>query len=282
LDLLPPAIQQIAVAIEALHKASLVHDDIEDRDAYRYGRPTIHHEHGIEIAINVGDYLVGLGYRLIAMQAGELGGECVADILQRLSAAHLRLCCGQGTELMWNREHDDALRPVHALQIGALKTAPAFEVALYAGLRAAGASFPEATLKQFAVYVGEGYQVLNDLENWEEDGSNKQSLGRDFIAGRPTILQAFALEAGGTEPLAALAHEGHLQEDPSVVIGRVRDLYEQLGAFEKSELLYNRLRQRALELAGDMGDPALQELLRFLVRNVLRKRVPDPHRRKHP
>lgn len=278
MSLLPPSIRQIAVAIETMHKASLVHDDIEDRDAFRYGQPTIHQQHGVEAAINVGDYLVGLGYSLIATQAGDLGADCVVSILQRLSAAHLQLCCGQGTELLWNRDRGEQLRPVHALQIGALKTAPAFEVALFAGLRAADVDLPLDVLTQFSSYIGEGYQVLNDLENWEEDGSHKGSLGRDFVAGRPTILQAFALEAGGAEELAALAHEGHLQEDPETVIDRVREVYVRLGAFEKAELLYHRLRQRALELAGQLGEPAIQELLRFLTRNVLRKRFPPgPH-----
>ncbi|MEI6504193.1 MAG: polyprenyl synthetase family protein, partial [Armatimonadota bacterium] len=277
-DLLPPAIQRISVAIEALHKASLVHDDIEDRDASRYGRPTIHREHGVDTAINVGDYLVGLGYKLIADQATEFGAEVIVAILQRLSAAHLQLCCGQGTELLWDRELQAQLRPVHALHIGALKTAPAFEVALYAGLRAAGVDIPEAALKQFASYIGEGYQVLDDLEDWEEAGSHRQAVGRDFVAGRPTILQAFALEAGGAEELAALAHEGHLQEDATTVIDRVREVYERRGAFEKADLLYARLRQRAFELAGELGDPAIQELLRFLVRNILRKRfAANPH-----
>lgn len=270
--LLPPAVRRLAVAIEAMHKASLVHDDIEDKDSFRYGQPTIHQRHGIEAAINVGDYLVGLGYRLIATQAPELGPQAVADILNRLSSAHLQLCCGQGTELLWNQHQGDDLRPVHALQIGALKTAPAFEVALYAGLRAADVHLPEDTLRQFAVYIGEGYQVYNDLEDWEEESNNKLALGRDIIAGRPTILRAFALEAGGAEQLAALTREARLQEEPAVVVERVRELYVSLGAMERAEVLYARLRERALDMAGQLGEPALQELLRFLARNVLRKR----------
>ena len=60
----------MALAIEALHKASLVHDDIEDDDEFRYGRPTLHRVHGVAQAVNVGDFLIGLGYRLIA---GEMG-----------------------------------------------------------------------------------------------------------------------------------------------------------------------------------------------------------------
>ncbi|NDB05852.1 MAG: polyprenyl synthetase, partial [Acidimicrobiia bacterium] len=74
-----------AVSIEIFHKASLVHDDIEDDDAMRYGRPTMHRVHGIPSAINAGDYLLGLGYRLIA----GLGAACqdrdiVVDLLQRI------------------------------------------------------------------------------------------------------------------------------------------------------------------------------------------------------
>ena len=53
------AVKAAAVAIEIFHKASLVHDDIEDQDQMRYGRPTMHVEHGVPAAINAGDYLLG-------------------------------------------------------------------------------------------------------------------------------------------------------------------------------------------------------------------------------
>jgi len=272
--LLPTSVRHLAVAIEAMHKASLVHDDIEDRDPYRYGRPTLHRTHGTGAAINVGDYLVGLGYRLIASQAAELGAQCVADILSKLSAAHLELCCGQGTELLWDTHEGERLRPIDALRIGSLKTAPAFEVALYAGLRAAEAAVDEGKLRRFATFVGEGYQVLNDLTDWEEESANKVSLGQDVLAQRPTILRAFALEAGGGEELGVLMARGRESDDPAGVVAAVRGLYQRLNAFAKAEALHSGLRRRALELASDFGDPAIEQLLRFLVRNVLHFRRP--------
>ena len=73
-EMIPPPVRRLALAIEALHKASLVHDDIEDDDEFRYGRPTLHRVHGVGQAINIGDYLIGLGYRLIAGETGFLGG----------------------------------------------------------------------------------------------------------------------------------------------------------------------------------------------------------------
>ena len=268
--MLPAAVRSLAVAIEALHKGSLVHDDIEDADQYRYGRPTIHQAHGLEAAINVGDYLVGLGYRLIATQAAALGGDCVSDVLAKLSGAHLRLCCGQGAELMWNsRPHDD-LEPLHALQIASLKTAPAFEAALYTGLRAAGPVAAGETLATFSRYVGEGYQVLNDLEDWDESNGGKLSCGRDFAAGRPTILRSFAVQAGAAAELAEL--RAQCAVDTAATINRVRELYHKLGAFERAELLYERLRAKALETADAADEAALAPLLRFLARTVLRRR----------
>src|SRR3989475_381284 len=61
-------LRKAAIAVECFHKASLIHDDIEDNDALRYGEKTLHEEYGMAIALNVGDLLIGEGYRLI--------GEC--------------------------------------------------------------------------------------------------------------------------------------------------------------------------------------------------------------
>lgn len=272
--LVPSPVRSLAVAIEALHKASLVHDDIEDDDLVRYGEPTVHAIYGTEIAINVGDYLVGLGYRLIAAQVDVFGAQCIADILGHMSAAHLQLCCGQGTELLWNREHAEQLRPIDALRIGSLKTSPAFEVALFAGLRAAEVDVDQKLLREFATYVGEGFQVHNDLADWDEISPDKGVIGLDVLAERPTILRAFALEAGGGLQLAELSLRASAGEDTTQILTTARELYESLGVFLKAETLYARLRGRALDLADQLGSPPLQALMRFLVRNVLRRRRP--------
>jgi hypothetical protein len=62
----PEKIIKAAIAVECFHKASLIHDDIEDNDNTRYGQPTIHVKYGIPSAINAGDYLIGEGYHLLA------------------------------------------------------------------------------------------------------------------------------------------------------------------------------------------------------------------------
>src|SRR5207237_5125916 len=89
------SVRRAAMSIETFHKASLVHDDIEDDDAFRYGEETVHKKFGAATAINVGDYLIGLGYRLVSRDAKTLGADVVVDILDWLADGHLRLCEGQ-------------------------------------------------------------------------------------------------------------------------------------------------------------------------------------------
>lgn len=264
--IIPHAIRRIALAIEALHKASLVHDDIEDDDEFRYGRQTLHRIHGIGPAVNIGDYLIGLGYRLIADQTGAVGADRVGDILSHLSRAHLELCRGQGAELVWQKQPSEAHRPMDVLTIYALKTAPAFEVALYAGLRAAGPAPKEDLLRQFSCYLGEGFQIMNDLEDWRADDRNKVTRGADALLGRPTLLRAFAAEADQGRALTELAQE---KMAPFDLVRRLGEFYSESGAFAKTERLLEKLRQRAMQAASGFDTPDLQELMSFFVRLVL-------------
>jgi hypothetical protein len=116
-------VRRMAVAIESFHKASLVHDDIQDGDAFRYGEPTLHVEHGVPTAINVGDYLIGLGYRLVIGNIDEMGPAAAGDILRKLADAHTKLSDGQGAELVWRDSRDKRLTPDEALNIPVLRRA---------------------------------------------------------------------------------------------------------------------------------------------------------------
>src|SRR5258708_1409542 len=127
-----------------------------------------------------------------------------------MSDAHLKLSEGQGAELLWRDAHDKTLTALDALKIYALKTAPAFEAALYAGLRLGGpADSYEKPVSELSKNLGVAFQILNDLKDWENDGDNKLIAGQDVLAARPTLLLALALEGSAPahreELLALLA-----------------------------------------------------------------------------
>ena len=268
---LPDAVKRVALAIELFHKASLVHDDIEDDDAFRYGRETIHRQHGTATAINVGDYLIGLGYRLVAAQRDELEAEIVADVLAALGQAHTRLCEGQGAELAWRSQKDKALSPLDALKIYALKTAPAFEAALFSGIRLAGPAhaYVDAT-SRFSRHLGVAFQIRNDLDDWTADPGNKREQGTDVIGGRPTVLWALALEASqGAEIPNLDTPPDNDRNDQELQIRQIHDLYCRTGAFSKARRLVQKHADRAREVADAVEPKSLQQLLHYFVDTIL-------------
>jgi geranylgeranyl pyrophosphate synthase len=281
---LPESVKRTALAIESFHKASLVHDDIEDDDAYRYGAPTLHRTYGVGTAINVGDYLVGLGYRLVSRERKSLGAETAADILDKLADAHLKLSEGQGAELLWRDAEDKALAPLDALKIYALKTAPAFEAALYSGVRLAGpAEAYEKAVADFSRNLGVAFQILNDLKDWGGDEDNKLLAGQDVLAARPTLLLALALdglsavEKGELLGLISAARE-HASPDDTVAadtVERVRTLYRKANVFAKADALVEKYRSRAEANADAVEPTEFRELLYYLVDTVLEK-TPAP------
>lgn len=267
---LTSSVCRAAVSIEAFHKASLVHDDIQDGDAFRYGEPTLHMEHGIPTAINVGDFLIGLGYHVVSRDIAELGAEVAADILNKLAEAHTKLSEGQGAELVWRDGRDKQLTPAEALRIYALKTAPAFEAALYCGLRLAGpADHYASDVREFATHLGIAFQVLNDLQDWRGDDFNKLCLGGDVLGGRPTVLWALALQGldvtdrGQMERLVADAHA------TPEAFAEIRSLYQKAGAFDQSMRMVDSERRAAVLIAESFEPDALRRLALYLIASVL-------------
>ncbi len=273
---LPDPVKRAALAIETFHKASLVHDDIEDDDAYRYGQETLHRVHGTGVAINLGDYLIGMGYRLVSRDRKELGADVAADILDKLADAHLKLSEGQGAELLWRDAKEKALTAMDALKIYALKTSPAFEAALYTGVRLAGpVEAYEKMVADFSRNIGVAFQILNDIKDWVGDADNKLLAGQDVLAARPTLLFALALE--GSSPaqkeellhLIATSRDGRANTE--AVVNRVRDIYFAANVFEKADKLVDKFRTKAESLADGVEPTEFRELLYYLVDTVLEK-----------
>jgi len=266
------AIRRTAMSIETFHKASLIHDDIEDDDQFRYGNEALHVKHGVATGINVGDYLVGMGYRLISRDRKELGSDTAADILDYLADSHQRLAEGQGAELMWRDGTNRVLKPIDALKIYALKTAPAFEAAFYSGLRLAGPCDEYLQpAKSFARNLGVAFQILNDLKDWELDTDNKKSVGADLLGGRPTILLALALDSlegeMREELLSLIDPASELSAEKKIT--RARHLYFEAGVFEKAYKLVDKHQQKAEEIADDLQPDELRRLMYYLVDTVL-------------
>ena len=144
-------------AVECFHKASLVHDDIQDGDETRYGRPTVWKEHGVPMAIAAGDWLVAQGYRLIAHS----GFAAVPAMLAATVDSHVRLCEGQGDDLLGGGDYVSTCER---------KTGEAFALAAQLGALAAGAD--DAPFRRYGLAYGILFQINDDLA----DGAAPETL----------------------------------------------------------------------------------------------------------
>jgi len=256
-----------ALAIEVFHKASLVHDDIEDGDSVRYGRPTIHAAIGVPAAVNVGDFLVGLGYAIVShlpverSASGDRAEDSLlaADLLRVLSDCHVKLARGQGAELWWRDSASHRASPEEVIETYALKTSPAFEAALSMGVRIAGVDPADAgPLAAFARHVGNAFQILNDLKDWDGDVENRRVPAGDLLGGRPNVLLSLALVNLKAADASRLMER--LQAGPPGV-GEVARLLRAGRVFEDSGRLVAAERQKAAAAAGQCEFERLREIL---------------------
>lgn len=258
---LPQDLRKVAVAVECFHKASLIHDDIEDGDAARYGEKTLHEEHGVAVALNVGDLLIGEGYRLLA--SCNVSAEQKSEMMRLAAEGQRELCRGQGAELCWAR-NPGPLSSLQVLDIFRQKTAPAFAVALQMGALYAGvADFAEVedVLANYSEALGIAYQVRDDLTDLGAEGETN-----DIEGLRPSLLLALAHEQakdGDKERLAA-----RWARSDAMTVAEVEALYRELGSEDRCRDLLERYKETAIRSLRDLENPSLKGLLRRVVGKI--------------
>ncbi|HSG88014.1 MAG TPA: polyprenyl synthetase family protein [Pseudomonadales bacterium] len=199
-DSAPALADAAAAAIELLHCASLVHDDMPcfDGAETRRGRPSVHSAYGEPLALLVGDGLIVLAFEVLA-NAAQVAPERLAPLLRTVSAA-VGAPCGIVAGQAWECEPEPDLRAYHRAKTGAL-----FAGATVAGAVAAG--FEPEGWYRLGARLGEAYQVADDLSDAlaseEELG---KPVGRDTLLDRPSAVRELGVE-GASARLRTLVEE---------------------------------------------------------------------------
>ena len=260
---LPDDLRKIAVAVECFHKASLIHDDIEDNDAERYGEKTLHEEHGVAVALNIGDLLIGEGYRLIA--AAKISAGQTAEMIRVAANGQRELCRGQGAELCWARA-PQPLTQHQVLDIFRKKTAPAFEVALRLGALYAGDEQHEEVeevLKVYSEALGIAYQIRDDLSDLGASGETN-----DIAGLRPSLLLAVAHEKAKDAQKEMLASLWRRQLPADATAANIETLYAELHADDRARTLLETYKEEAIRCLRDLENPNLKGLLRRVLGKI--------------
>lgn len=256
---LPEDLRKVAIAVECFHKASLIHDDIEDGDTERYGEKTLHEEHGVAVALNVGDLLIGEGYRLLA--SCNAGAEQKAAMIRVAAEGQRELCRGQGAELCWAR-HPQPLSSLEVLDIFRKKTAPAFSVALQLGAIYAGQlDEVEEVLAGYSEALGIAYQIRDDLSDLGAAGETN-----DIAGLRPSLLLATAYERA--RDAAKLQLEAHWRRLSESSPAQIEAIYHEVGADNRCRDLLERYKEEAIRTLAELENASLKGLLRRVIGKI--------------
>ncbi len=180
----PAAADDAAVAVELIHCASLVHDDLPcfDDALLRRGRPTIHVEFGVPTAVLAGDALIVTAFGALATARDPR----LVSLLAEAAGAARGLVAGQA----WEEESGDRAPSIDAYHRA--KTASLFAAAAAMGAICAGAE--PAPWSDFGVLLGSAYQAIDDILDAASDASvTGKTSGRDALLERPSVVRAYGL-----------------------------------------------------------------------------------------
>lgn len=192
------AILPTAATLELYHNAFLIHDDIEDESWWRRGKPTLHIDHGVPIAVNVGDAMLSLSLQPLLDNVERVGLGPALRILRAVAKMTRMTVDGQGQELEWVRSNTWRLNDADYLTMVELKTSwYTFITPLQAGAIAAGAG-PErmAPLESLGRHLGAAFQITDDLLNLRADPEEYgKEIGGDIWEGKRTLMLLHTLRS---------------------------------------------------------------------------------------
>ena len=222
-----------SVAIELVHTATLVHDDLIDRAPLRRGRPTAWQTAGDHAALTTGDYLFARGFAELA-DAGDLEGVRI------LAEACLALARGEAVQRLQQHRPETTIDAY--LERISLKTGKLFEAACLLGSR-------DESLGRFGLNLGIAFQIADDILDCAGDAADTGKVaGTDLREGTPTLPLLLAAQedavvraalAGGPleGALVRVAATGALERSREVALDYARRARAHLdGVADREEL----------------------------------------------
>jgi geranylgeranyl diphosphate synthase type II len=259
-----------AVALELLHNAFLVHDDVEDEGLERRGRPTLNVLHGTPLAVNVGDALATLALRPLLDNRHTLGPRLTLRILEEAERMIRESIEGQAIELGWRRDNAVGLRDEDYLQMVLKKTCSyttMFPVRVGA-LIGTRDGIPLDRLTRFGFFVGAAFQIQDDVLNLVGDHRRYgKELDGDIWEGKRTLMMIRLFQRASPPELVHLVgalgrpRAERTEED----VRWIRDRMDAYGCIEHARRTAHALAGAACHEYGvAMGDLPESRDKRFL------------------
>ncbi len=224
----------LASIIEAIHTASLLHDDVVDGAELRRGKQTAHMHWGNQIVILVGDFLYSNALRLAVLQGNQ-------KVMEALSEATTMMT--EGEILQLNRVADPEITEEEYYRIIAAKTGALISAACRIGAIIGGLSGErEEALARFGMKTGMAFQMVDDILDYmaDEKGLGKK-LGKDLDEGKITLPLIYLLSTAGAVEAAEVKEIIKNGVSDKKDLKRILHLFETYRVIEKSHRIAQEL-----------------------------------------
>lgn len=254
---------EIAVAMELIHIASLIHDDVLDAASVRHNKPTINARYGEDVSIALGDYIYSKGFQLIGRRGRADMFSCVSDAIHAMCEGELiHVCQRRNLELS---EHNYLL-------IAEKKTASLFAACCQAGAIIGNqVESVQTTLKEFGLNFGVAFQIVDDCRDVISGAAELgKQPGQDVLAGDVTLpLLALSGSVGQAEREEIMNMLGSAGDRDN--LERLKTMLMDSDALSKTQSIVasytGSARERLDTLADSVYKDSLSQLLDYATRN---------------
>ncbi len=245
----PEQILYAAAGTEYGHLASLVHDDMMDRDEVRRGRPTIWKAYGSDLALLTGDLFIFEAYHSLSLCRHVLPADRVARTFEVLSRACIDLCLGQAREAQLTG--NCATSGSDYIEMIRQKTGSLFQAALECGAILGGGNEEQiVALRTFGDQLGIAFQIIDDLLPYlVQETTLRKPTESDVKNRRITLPVLYAFQQGTPDDHCALRRifeQGWLADEPTQAKRLVLEILRRTEALERTQQEALRYQQCAL------------------------------------
>ena len=245
----------VALALEMLHTASLVHDDVVDESDRRRGLPSLNAFLSNQVAVLAGDFILSKALECAALTDDVRVVRYIAQLGQSLADGEL---------LQLDTQDSEKLSEAAYFDIIARKTASLFSVCARLGALAAGGSEAEAErLAQFGKLIGICFQLRDDVFDYGTAEIGKP-LGNDMKEGKLTLPAIYAVKHSDDASMLALAMKVRRCEASAEEIQQLIDFTINAGGLEYAAWHMKDMQRMADGLIDDTRDASVTEALHLL------------------
>jgi geranylgeranyl diphosphate synthase type II len=265
----PKSIVPFAVAVEAFHNFTLMHDDIMDKAPLRRGNLTVHEKWNVNTAILSGDVMLVKVYDMFL----KLDANKLKTVLTAFNRCAAEVCEGQ----QWDMEFEtvDNVTEEEYINMIRLKTAVLLGFSLELGAILGGASEAERkSLREFGTNIGIGFQLKDDLlDAFADPGKFGKQVGGDILANKKTFLLIVALQKSDRKTKAELSSWLTAKKfNKTEKITAIKNIYDQLNVREDVEKKISYFFDKGFRnLAAIQRDDQAKEILRNYTEGLIER-----------